>query len=150
MYNKEEILRTQNNYLEAVVQRNKDEKEFFKNFIDDYFFVLQELKETKKDLKSANAENDQMKSMKGDPVLLRKTKAELERLKGQASQEQLDTATQMLNLTEARAVLAERNRELERLLFNQQTRCDEAERICREKGEELDEVKEELNQIKSE
>ena len=85
MYNKEEILRTQNNYLEAVVQRNRDEKEFFKNFIDDYFFVLQELKETKKDLKSANAENDQMKSMKGDPVLLRKTKAELERLKGQAS-----------------------------------------------------------------
>ena len=40
MYNKEEILRTQNNYLEAVVQRNKEEKEFFKNFIDDYFFVL--------------------------------------------------------------------------------------------------------------
>ena len=118
MYNKEEILRTQNNYLEAVVQRNKEEKEFFKNFIDDYFFVLQELKETKKELKSVNAENEQIKLSKGDPVLLRKVKAELDRIKGQASQEQLDTATQMLNLTEARAVLAERNRELERLLFN--------------------------------
>ena len=55
--------------------------------------------------------------MKGDPVLLRKTKAELERIKGQTSQDQLDTATQMLNLTEARAVLADRNRELERLLL---------------------------------
>ena len=145
MYNKEEILRTQNNYLEAVVQRNKEEKEFFKNFIDDYFFVLQELKETKKELKSVNAENEQIKLSKGDPVLLRKVKAELDRIKGQASQEQLDTATQMLNLTEARAVLAERNRELERLLFNQQTRCDEAEQLLKVKGEALEKVEAELN-----
>ena len=88
--------------------------------------------------------------MKGDPVLLRKTKAELERIKGQTSQDQLDTATQMLNLTEARAVLAERNRELERLLLACQTRCDEAEQLLRDKGEALDKAESELGQIKSE
>ena len=41
-----------------MVQRNKEEKEFFKNFVDDYFFVLQELKETKKELKNLHIEND--------------------------------------------------------------------------------------------
>ena len=88
--------------------------------------------------------------MKGDPVLLRKTKAELERIKGQTSQDQLDTATQMLNLTEARAVLADRNRELERLLLQQQERSNESEKILREKGEELDKALADLKQLKSE
>ena len=41
-----------------MVQRNKEEKEFFKNFVDDYFFVLQELKETKKELKNLHIENE--------------------------------------------------------------------------------------------
>lgn len=58
IYSKDEILKTQNYYLQAVVQRNKEEKEFFKNFVDDYFFVLQELKETKKELKSIHVENE--------------------------------------------------------------------------------------------
>ena len=58
IYSKEEIQKTHNYYLQSVVQRNKEEKEFFKNFVDDYFFVLQELKETKKELKNLHIENE--------------------------------------------------------------------------------------------
>ena len=88
--------------------------------------------------------------MKGDPVLLRKTKAEHERIKGQTSKDQPDTATYMLNLTEVCVVLAESNQELERLLLEQQERSNKSEKVLRENGEELDKALADSKQLKSE
>ena len=68
-------------YLNQINSRNKDEKEFFKSFVSDYHYVLSELKECKRELSIAKIENDQIKTLKGDPVLLRKTQEELDKVK---------------------------------------------------------------------
>jgi len=39
----------QGNYLTQIDQRNREEKEFFKSFVNDYFFVLNELKKKEKE-----------------------------------------------------------------------------------------------------
>jgi len=41
-----------------IDQRNREEKEFFKNFVNDYFFVLQELKKKEKEFLALKIEND--------------------------------------------------------------------------------------------
>ena len=46
------------------------EKEFFKGFIEDYCDVLKELKVNKDQLAQQRAENEQIKTMRGDPIAL--------------------------------------------------------------------------------
>jgi len=53
-----------------IDQRNREEKEFFKNFVNDYFFVLQELKKKEKEVLALKIENDQIRTKHGDPVKL--------------------------------------------------------------------------------
>ena len=52
--------------------------------------------------------------MKGDPVLLKRTQDELNRLKSQMSQNDLNIVTEQLELTEERAKLGMEKRELVR------------------------------------
>ena len=41
------VMATQQKYLDEIVKRNKQEKEFFEGFVDDYRSVLKELKDNK-------------------------------------------------------------------------------------------------------
>ena len=49
---------TQQKYLTEIVKRNKQEKEFFKGFVEDYCAVLKELKDNKDWLAQQRAENE--------------------------------------------------------------------------------------------
>lgn len=91
---------TQQRYLTEIVQRNKQEKEFFKGFVEDYCAILKELKDNKDLLAQQRAENEQIKTMKGDPIALKNCRAELAKLKGQVSQNDLNIVTDKLQLTE--------------------------------------------------
>jgi len=93
---------TQAKYLSAIIKRNKEEKEFFKGFVEDYCAVLRELKENKDWLAQQRAENEQIKTMKGDPIALKKAKEELENLKSKMGQNDLNLATQHLELSETK------------------------------------------------
>ena len=68
-------------YLSEIVKRNKQEKEFFIGFVDDYRTVLKELKDNKDWLAQQRAENDKIKTTKGDPIALQKCREELANLK---------------------------------------------------------------------
>ena len=78
---REMLKKTQQHYLGEIVRRNKQEKEFFKGFVEDYTAVLKELKENKDWLAAQRAENEQIKTMKGDPIALKKAREELAKLK---------------------------------------------------------------------
>jgi len=45
-------------YLRQIEKRNREEKEFFKSFVDDYSFVLAELKDQKKVVLGLKLENE--------------------------------------------------------------------------------------------
>ena len=49
---------TQQHYLTEIIQRNKQEKEFFKGFVEDYGAVLKELRDNKDWLAQQRAENE--------------------------------------------------------------------------------------------
>ena len=97
------VMKTQQKYLTQIIQRNKQEKEFFKGFIEDYCAVLKELKDNKEWLAQQKAENEQIKTMKGDPIALKRAREELAKLKSMASQNDLNIVTDKLQLTEAKA-----------------------------------------------
>lgn len=65
--------------------------------------MLKELKDNKDWLAQQRAENEQIKTMKGDPVALQKAREELANLKSQVSQQDLNEVTDKLQLTEAKA-----------------------------------------------
>lgn len=52
------VMATQQKYLNDIVQRNKQEKEFFEGFVEDYRSVLKELKDNKYWLAQQRAENE--------------------------------------------------------------------------------------------
>ena len=49
---------TQQHYLTEIIKRNKQEKEFFKGFVEDYGAVLKELRDNKDWLAQQRAENE--------------------------------------------------------------------------------------------
>ena len=83
---KTQVLNLQKDYLQAIAKRNKEEKEFFKQFVDDYYSVLVELKSTQTTLRHKKVELEQIKDLKGDPISERKAKEELANIKNQISQ----------------------------------------------------------------
>lgn len=54
----DEIAKQQSYYLDAIVERNRKEKEFFRDFVDDHEKVMNELSETKKWLAGLRKENE--------------------------------------------------------------------------------------------
>jgi hypothetical protein len=58
MKRREHQAKIQAYYVSQIDQRNREEKEFFKNFVNDYFFVLQELKKKEKEVLALKVEND--------------------------------------------------------------------------------------------
>ena len=53
-----DIIKNQTFYLGAIVERNRKEKEFFRDFVDDYEKVMSELTETKRWLAGLRKENE--------------------------------------------------------------------------------------------
>ena len=97
---------TQQKYLHSIVERNRQEKEFFKGFVEDYCAVLKELKDNKDWLAQQRAENESIKTTKGDPIALKKCREELANLRSQVSAEDLKIVTDRLELTQAKAKLS--------------------------------------------
>ena len=89
--------------MNAIIQRNKQEKEFFKGFIEDYCDVLKELKVNKDQLAQQRAENEQIKTMRGDPIALQKCREELANLRSRMSENDLNIVTDKLQITEEKA-----------------------------------------------
>ena len=143
------VQKTQQKYLTEVVKRNKQEKEFFKGFVEDYCAVLKELKDNKDWLAQQRAENEQIKTMKGDPIALKKAREELNNLRGQVSQNDLNIVTDRLQLTEAKAQLGQENRELMREKLAMERRLTEVEELLTDKGNRLEQAEKELESTQS-
>ena len=138
---------TQQWYLAEVIKRNKQEKEFFKGFVEDYCAVLKEVKDNKDWLAQQRAENEQIKTMKGDPIALKKAREELAKLKSQMSQNDLNIVTDRLQLTEAKAQLGQENRELMREKLAMERRLAEVEELLADKGNRLEAAERELDSV---
>ena len=139
-----EQLAIQSNYVTQIDQRNREEKEFFKNFVNDYLIILQELKKKEKDVLNLRIENDQIRTKHGDPIKLRQVTEELQMYKSKEQMNDLDQVTQTLQLTQEKAKLSEINRDLERQLEVHKQKCQEYELILTEKANVLESVQKEL------
>ena len=137
---------TQQKYLNAIIQRNKQEKEFFKGFIEDYCDVLKELKVNKDQLAQQRAENEQIKTMRGDPIALQKCREELANLRSRMSENDLNIVTDKLQITEEKAQLGQKNRELEREKLVMQRRLAEVEGLLVDKNNKLEQAQKELQE----
>jgi len=75
-----------------------------------------------------------LKTTKGDPIALKKALEELTKLRRRLSQNDLDIVTDRLELTEAKALLGQENRELKREKLAMERRLAEVEELLAEKG----------------
>ena len=140
---------TQQKYLTAIVQRNKQEKEFFKGFVEDYCDVLKELKGNKDQLAQQRYENEQIKTMRGDPIAHHKCLQELTEIRARLSEEDLNLMAEILRLKEEKAALGQENRELMREKLAMKRRLAEVEELLAEKGTQLEFAQKELTQTTS-
>ena len=82
--------------------------------------------------------------MKGDPIALKRCRDELEKLKSQVSQNDLNLVTDKLHLTEQKAVLSQENRELQREKIALERRLTEVDSLLTEKANNLEKCQKEL------
>jgi len=105
---------------------------------------MKALREVSGKAKKLELENEKMKQVKGDPVLLKKTQDELQRLKEQVSKGELGEVTDKLDVMREKVALAEKNRDQERTLIAQEKRVKECDTIVKNKVQELEIVRSEL------
>jgi len=67
--------------------------------------------------------------LKGDPILFRKTKDELDKIRSQKSTSELDVLSKVLELTQDKQRLSEQNLEFERKVLVLEKRTKEVEEI---------------------
>ena len=135
-------------YLRQVNQRNKAEKSQFSSIVKDYSFILKAQWEASREADALRIENEQIKQMRGDPVLLRKTQEELARIKAQVSEGQLGKVMDKLELTKEKVALAERSRQSEKKMIALEKRNAELDQIVQENAEKLEIVQAELKKYK--
>ena len=102
--------------------------------------MLKELKVNKDQLAQQRAENEQIKTMRGDPIALQKCREELANLRSRMSENDLNIVTDKLQITEEKAQLGQKNRELEREKLVMQRRLAEVEGLLVDKNNKLEQA----------